>query len=162
MEHMEQMKQMKQMEEMNKSFKGNPFPLVHSPHNEFSTFMKNKEEVKNPYFLCNNLDKAVYDVPSKIEFPKTVDKTKEEKKSVFLFGMNDKQKEEAAQLKIDKVMENEIYLKKNKVLKYIIQIFLADLLKEKPEDVYNFCANYFTQPNLRQYIGLRLREILKR
>ncbi|CRH03899.1 conserved Plasmodium protein, unknown function [Plasmodium relictum] len=114
------------------------------------------------YFLTNNLNNSVYEKPENIVFKKECDKEKSEKKKIFLFDLSEEQKEEAENLKINKIIQNEMYLKKNKVLKYIIQIFLSDVLKEKPDDIYEYAADYFTQPNLKHYILQKLKDMLNK
>ncbi|CRG95757.1 conserved Plasmodium protein, unknown function [Plasmodium gallinaceum] len=129
--------------------------------NTFSSF--NFEKIgENDYFLTNNLNDSVYDKPENIVFKKDFDREKFEKKKIFLFNLSEEQKEEAKNLKINKILQNEMYLKKNKVLKYIIQIFLSDILKEKPDNIYEYTADYFTQPNLKQYILQKLKQMLNK
>ncbi|SBS93721.1 conserved Plasmodium protein, unknown function [Plasmodium malariae] len=103
---------------------------------------------------------SVTDKGEHIIFEREHDKNKFEKKKVFLFDLSEEQKVQVENFKIRKIMQNEMYLKKNKVLKYIIHIFLCDILKEKPDDVYEYAANYFTQPNLKQSILQKLKSML--
>lgn len=120
------------------------------------------ENENDNYFLSNKLNMNVFKKREDIIFEKEIDKEKIETEKVFLFDMSAEQKEETEKLKVDKIIQNEIYLKNHKILKYIIQIFLADLLKEKPENVYDYAATYFTQSNLKQYILQQLKLIVKK
>ncbi|SOV24978.1 conserved Plasmodium protein, unknown function [Plasmodium sp. DRC-Itaito] len=117
------------------------------------------DPIKSTYFLCNNLtnDNKQKEINEHISFEKIQDHEKEEKKKIFLFNLSDEQKEQIENLKIKKIIENEMYLKKNKILKYIIHIFISDILKEKPSDVYEYASNYFTQTNFKMYILQKLK-----
>ncbi|KAI4835763.1 hypothetical protein MKS88_004980 [Plasmodium brasilianum] len=119
------------------------------------------QKIEPSYFLTNNLNNSSTDDKGEhIIFEREHDKNKFEKKKVFLFDLSEEQKVQVENFKIRKIMQNEMYLKKNKVLKYIIHIFLCDILKEKPDDVYEYAANYFTQPNLKQSILQKLKSML--
>ncbi|SPJ12635.1 conserved Plasmodium protein, unknown function [Plasmodium sp. DRC-Itaito] len=117
------------------------------------------DPIHSTYFLCNNLNNnnTEKEINEHISFEKIQDHEKEEKKKIFLFNLSDKQKEEIENLKINKIIQNEMYLKKNKILKYIIHIFISDILKEKPSDVYEYASNYFTQPHFKMYILEKLK-----
>ncbi|ETW26937.1 hypothetical protein PFFCH_05636 [Plasmodium falciparum FCH/4] len=109
--------------------------------------MKNKK-----IYFC-----VVSEINEHISFEKIQDHEKEEKKKIFLFNLSDNQKKQIENLKINKIIQNEMYLKKNKILKYIIHIFISDILKEKPNDVYDYASNYFTQPQFKMYILEKLK-----
>ncbi|CZT99950.1 hypothetical protein PFAG_05323 [Plasmodium falciparum Santa Lucia] len=117
------------------------------------------DQIHSTYFLCNNLnnDNTEKEINEHISFEKIQDHEKEEKKKIFLFNLSDNQKKQIENLKINKIIQNEMYLKKNKILKYIIHIFISDILKEKPNDVYDYASNYFTQPQFKMYILEKLK-----
>ncbi|CXI52384.1 conserved Plasmodium protein, unknown function [Plasmodium berghei] len=123
------------------------------------------QNIEPDYFITNDYNRSLEnDKTGDIIFEKDHDKErkKNEEKKIFLFDLSDEQKMQVEKYKINKIIQNEMYLKKNKVLKYVIQIFLSDLLKEKPDNVYEYAANYFTKPNLKQIILQKLKNILNR
>ncbi|GAW82978.1 hypothetical protein, conserved [Plasmodium gonderi] len=121
------------------------------------------QKIQPSHFLTNNLNKRpIDDKCEDIAFEKEIDEEREEKEKITLFDLSEEQKTQVKNFKINKVIQNEIYLKKNKILKYLIQIFLCDLLKEKPDDVYEYAAYYFTHPELKQNIASKLRTILNK
>ncbi|CDU85043.1 hypothetical protein YYC_03092 [Plasmodium yoelii 17X] len=123
------------------------------------------QNIEPDYFITNDYNRSLEnDKTGDIIFEKDHDRErrKNEENKIFLFDLSDEQKMQVEKYKINKIIENEMYLKKNKVLKYIIQIFLSDLLKEKPDNVYEYAANYFTKPNLKQIILQKLKNILNR
>ncbi|ANQ10584.1 Uncharacterized protein PCOAH_00048850 [Plasmodium coatneyi] len=129
------------------------------------------QKIEPSYFLTNDLSRrpagecgeAGEGGPrDEITFEKEVNEEREHKKIITLFDLSEEQKEKVNHFKIKKVLQNEVYLKKNKILKYLIHIFVCDLLKEKPDDIYEFAACYFTHPQLRQSVAQRLRGMLGR
>ncbi|VTZ66534.1 conserved Plasmodium protein, unknown function [Plasmodium chabaudi chabaudi] len=123
------------------------------------------QNIEPDYFITNDYNRSLEnDKTGEIIFEKDHDRErkKSEEKEIFLFDLSDEQKIQVEKYKINKIIQNEMYLKKNKVLKYVIQIFLSDLLKEKPDNVYEYAANYFTKPNLKQIILQKLKNILDR
>ncbi|GAB68455.1 hypothetical protein PCYB_133290 [Plasmodium cynomolgi strain B] len=124
------------------------------------------QKIEPSYFLTNDLsrrpagDGGEEGTREEITFEKEVDEEREHKKKITLFDLSKEQKEKVNQFKIKKVLQNEAYLKKKKILKYLIHIFVCDLLREKPDDIYEFAACYFTHPQLRQSVAHRLRGML--
>ncbi|SBT45344.1 conserved Plasmodium protein, unknown function [Plasmodium ovale wallikeri] len=137
------------------------FPTSQNAHT--TLFSPDFGNIEPNYFLTNNLKKNSTDsTGERITFEQAHDEQKEEKKKIFLFDLSEGQKEKVEKYKINKIVQNEMYLKKKKTLKYIIQIFLYDLLKNKPDNVYEYTANYFTQPNLKINMLNKLRSMLNR
>ncbi|EUD65887.1 hypothetical protein C922_03611 [Plasmodium inui San Antonio 1] len=123
------------------------------------------QKIEPSYFLTNDLSRrpaGEAGTREEITFQKEVNEEREHKKKITLFDLSEEQKEKVNHFKIKKVLQNEVYLKKNKILKYLIHIFVCDLLREKPDDIYEFAACYFTNPQLRQSVAQRLRGMLGR
>ncbi|KJP89763.1 hypothetical protein AK88_00471 [Plasmodium fragile] len=121
------------------------------------------QKIEPSYFLTNDLSRRPAGeggTCEQITFEKEVNEEREHKKLITLFDLSEEQKEKVNHFKINKVLQNEVYLKRNKVLKYLIHIFVCDLLREKPDDIYEFAACYFTDPQLRQSVAQRLRGML--
>mmetsp|Transcript_25860 Transcript_25860/g.51604 ORF Transcript_25860/g.51604 Transcript_25860/m.51604 type:complete len:82 (-) Transcript_25860:12-257(-) len=49
-------------------------------------------------------------------------------------------------------INNEKYIREHTELKHLISIFMAKLLKDKPEDTVAYAVQYFTQPDLKEMI----------
>eukprot|EP00366_Plasmodium_knowlesi_P003270 XP_002260767.1 hypothetical protein, conserved in Plasmodium species [Plasmodium knowlesi strain H] len=128
----------------------------------FSRSVLDFQKIEPSYFLTNDLSRGTAGEggEGEISFEKEVNEEREHKKIITLFDLTEEQKEKVNHFKIKKVLQNEVYLKKNKILKYLIHIFVCDLLREKPDDIYEFAASYFTHPQLRQNIAQRLRGML--
>ncbi|CAD2093407.1 conserved Plasmodium protein, unknown function [Plasmodium vinckei brucechwatti] len=107
------------------------------------------QNIKPDYFITNDYNRSLENGMKQKHLIENMKNIFEEKMQVEKY-------------KINNIIQNEMYLKKNKVLKYVIQIFLSDLLKEKPNNVYEYAANYFTKPNLKQIILQKLKNILDR
>ncbi|CAG9475849.1 conserved Plasmodium protein, unknown function [Plasmodium vivax] len=130
------------------------------------------QKIEPSYFLTNDLSRrpaggeAAWEKEEEggpreeITFEKEVDEEREHKKRITLFDLSEEQKEKVKHFKIKKVLQNEVYLKKNKILKYLVHMFVCDLLREKPDDIYEFAACYFTHPQLRQSVARRLRGMI--
>ncbi|VWU52348.1 conserved protein, unknown function [Hepatocystis sp. ex Piliocolobus tephrosceles] len=119
------------------------------------------QSIKPSYFITNNLNNAYFNDENKhITFEKEHDEKKNMMKKKFFYDLSEEQRVEVEKLKTQKIIQNEMYLKRQKVLKYVIQFFLSDLLKDKPENVYEYAAEYFTRPNLKQQVVQNLKNML--
>ncbi|SCP06173.1 conserved Plasmodium protein, unknown function [Plasmodium ovale] len=89
------------------------FPTSLNAHT--TLFSPDFGNIEPSYFLTNNLKNSSTDgTGERITFEQAHDEQKEEKKKIFLFDLSKGQKAKVEKYKIDKIVQNEMYLKKKK------------------------------------------------
>jgi len=63
-------------------------------------------------------------------------------------ALSDEQQTTLSNFKIQTRMNNERYLQSHPEVEIIMQSFLRQLLLQRPEDIREFAAKYFTHPDL--------------
>ncbi|XP_074538726.1 RIIa domain-containing protein 1 [Halichoeres trimaculatus] len=67
------------------------------------------------------------------------------------------QQEKLREFKIKTRIDNERYLRSHPEVEVLISNFLRDVLLERPVDIHEFAADYFTDPNLQVVIGSKVK-----
>ncbi|KAI0232300.1 RIIa domain-containing protein 1 [Lamellibrachia satsuma] len=75
-----------------------------------------------------------------------------------LGALSDEQQEKMNNFKIETRLENEKYLRDHPEVECMLSSFLGDVLKKRPDDVRNFAAEHFTNPQLPEDIKKQLEE----
>ncbi|KAF3691938.1 RIIa domain-containing protein 1 [Channa argus] len=70
--------------------------------------------------------------------------------------LSHEQQEKLRQFKIRKRIDNEKYLKSHPEVEVLIGDFLRDVLLKRPDDIHEFAADHFTNPNLHATIASKM------
>ncbi|KAL4646684.1 RIIa domain-containing protein 1 [Arapaima gigas] len=73
-------------------------------------------------------------------------------------ALSPEQQESLRQFKIKTRMANEMYLSAHPELELLLSQFLRDIFFERPVDIREFAAEYFTDPNLPKKIFAKLED----
>ena len=66
--------------------------------------------------------------------------------------LSEEQQVRLNQAKVELRLENERYIRAHPELRQLFKHFMAVVLEEKPDNVQEFAANFFTQDNLRDVV----------
>ncbi|XP_029658072.1 RIIa domain-containing protein 1 [Octopus sinensis] len=75
-----------------------------------------------------------------------------------LGALSDGDQEKLNQLKIHIRIENEKYLNEHPEVECMLAGFLSEILMKQPDNIHEFAAEHFTNPNLRRNIGEELQQ----
>ncbi|XP_048339506.1 RIIa domain-containing protein 1 isoform X2 [Sphaerodactylus townsendi] len=73
-------------------------------------------------------------------------------------ALSGSQKMELMEFKINTKIENEKYLRSHKEVELLLAGFLRSVLLQRPENIQEFAADYFTNPDLPEKIQQQLME----
>jgi len=73
-------------------------------------------------------------------------------------ALSEDQKTALNKYKIQARKDNEIFLRQHPEVSCLISDFLHEVLLQRPEQVVEFAANHFTQPDIRTRINSQIKE----
>ena len=115
-------------------------------------FLQSKEEKENFQKLLDLENKIKDDFTKKV-----TDYNKDNISGVE--GFINLQKKEIKKIKEKMKIENKNYMKNHPEIKQLMNIYMIMLLKNRPEDVLTFTGNFFSKNNLKDFIGIKEREL---
>ena len=73
-------------------------------------------------------------------------------------ALSEEQKVNLNQYKIQTRKNNEVFLRKHPEVQCLVSDFLHEVLLQRPENVVEFAAQHFTQPDIRNRINSQIKE----
>ncbi|XP_063173169.1 RIIa domain-containing protein 1 [Candoia aspera] len=82
--------------------------------------------------------------------------------SMDVGALHSKQQDQLLAFKINTKINNEKYLRAHTEIEVLLSGFLRDVLMQRPENIREFAADYFTNPELPKKIQHQMMEKLNR